>query len=71
MSHITSLLTRPSTLGFVAVASSGAFYIGLKSKTITAQKAQREKGDSQGVVRGSASKEMNYGVKAGREGGGV
>lgn len=71
MSHITSLLTRPSTLGFVAVASSGAFYIGLKSKTITAQQAQRAKGESQSVAEGSANREMNYGVKPGREGGGV
>lgn len=71
MSHITSLLSRPSTLGLVAVAGSGAFYFGLKSKTILAQQARRESGKNQNVAEGPANHEKNYGVKAGREGGGV
>lgn len=72
MSHITSLLTRPSTLGVIAVAGSGAFYLGLKSKTIMAQQAQRDSGENKSSVGGSANKEeKNYEVKAGREGGGV
>lgn len=71
MSHITSLLTRPSTLGLVAVAGSGAFYIGLKSKTAMAQQAQREGGESQITGGGPANREKSYEVRAGREGGGV
>ena len=71
MSHITSLLARPTTLGVIAVAGSGAFYLGLKSKTLTAQQARREGGEFQGGAGGSGNKEINYAVKAGREGGGV
>ena len=71
MSHLTSLLTRPTTLGLIAVAGSGAFYLGLKSKTLTAQQARREGGENRGGAGGSGSKETNYAVKAGREGGGV
>ena len=71
MSHLTSLLTRPTTLGLIAVAGSGAFYLGLKSKTLTAQQARREGGQNQGEAGESGSKETNYAVKAGREGGGV
>lgn len=71
MSHISSLLTRPSTLGLVAVGGSVAFYLGMKSKTIMAQQAQRDSGEDQSRARGPAVQEKNYGVKAGREGGGV
>lgn len=71
MSHITSLLTKPSTLGLVAVAGSGAFYFGLKSKTIMAQQAQRDIGKSESMVGGSVDGDKSYEVKAGREGGGV
>ena len=71
MSHVTSLLTRPSTLGLIAVAGSGAFYLGLKSKTIMAQQAQRGGGEDSSRAGGQADKGRNYEVKAGREGGGV
>ena len=71
MSHFTSLLTRPSTLGLIAVAGSGAFYLGLKSKTVMAQQARRESGENQSGSGGPANKERSYEVKAGREGGGV
>lgn len=71
MSHFISLLTRPSTLGLVAVAGSGAFYLGLKSKTVMAQQAQRESGKYDSKAGGPANMENNYEVKAGREGGGV
>lgn len=71
MSHITSLLSRPSTLGVVAVAGSGAFYLGLKSKTIMAQQAQRDRGERKTRAGGPADEGKDYGVKAGREGGGV
>lgn len=71
MSHIASLLSRPSTIGVIAVAGSGAFYLGLKSKTIMAQQAQRDKGENQSRPGGPANEEKNYEVKAGREGGGV
>lgn len=71
MSHFTSVLTRPSTIGLVAVAGGGAFYLGLKSKTIMAQQAQRDSGKSESGVAGSENNEKNYEVKAGREGGGV
>ena len=71
MSNITSLLTRPSTLGVIAVAGSGFFYLGLKSKTLMAQQAQRGGVDNQSGAEGPANKERNYEVRAGREGGGV
>lgn len=71
MSQFTSLLTRPSTLGVIAVAGSGFFYLGLKSKTMMAQQAQRGSGHNQSGPGGPASKERSYEVKAGREGGGV
>ena len=71
MSYITSLLTRPTTLGLVAVAGSGVFYLGLKSKTTMAQQAQRDGRGSQSKAGESADKEKTYEVRAGREGGGV
>ena len=71
MSHIASALTRPSTLGIIAVAGSGAFYLGLKSKTITARQAHNDSEGKQNRVGEAANKEINYGVKSGREGGGV
>ena len=71
MSHIISLLSRPSTLGLVAVAGSGAFYFGLKSRTAMAQQARRESGGYESRAGGPAGMEKNYEVKAGREGGGV
>ena len=60
-----------SHVGLVAVAGSGAFYLGLKSKTIMAQQAQRDGGVHQSRAAGSVKEEKNYEVKAGREGGGV
>lgn len=66
MSHITNLLTRSSTLGAIAVAGSGAFYVGLKYKTVMGTEAQRGSGSNQGNGQGTS-----YAVKAGREGGGV
>ena len=71
MSHFTSVLTRPSTLGVIAVAGSGAFYLGLKSKTVMAQQAQRESGQNRSGAGEPANTERSYEVKAGREGGGV
>ncbi len=71
MSHLTSLLTRPSSLGLIAVAGSGAFYLGLKSKTIMAQQAQRASGEKESMAGAPANRERSYEVKAGREGGGV
>lgn len=71
MSHFTSVLTRPSTLGLIAVAGSGAFYLNLKSKTVMAQQAQRESGQNRSGAGGPANTERTYEVKAGREGGGV
>lgn len=68
MSHIANLLTRPSTLGAIAVAGSGAFYVGLKYKTITGSDVQRRSGSSQSSGEGQ---DKSYEVKAGREGGGV
>ena len=71
MSSFTSLVTRPSTLGLIAVAGSGAFYLGLKSKTVMAQQARRGGGENQSGVGGPANEKRSYEVKAGREGGGV
>ena len=71
MSHMTSLLTRPSTLGLVAVAGSGAFYFGLKSKTIMAQQAQRDGGENRSGAAAGVNEGKNYEVRSGREGGGV
>ncbi len=68
MSHITHLFTRPSTLGAIAVAGSGAFYVGLKYKTVMGAEAQRGSGPSQNSGEGQ---DRSYEVKAGREGGGV
>ncbi len=68
MSHITHLLTRPSTLGAIAVAGSGAFYVGLKYKTVMGAEARRGSGSGQGGGEGG---DRSYEVKAGREGGGV
>ena len=74
MSHLTSLLSKPSTLGLIAVGGSGAFYLGLKSKTIMAQQAQRDSGGENAAsgADGQADEgRKNFEVKAGREGGGV
>lgn len=68
MSHITNLLTKPSTLGAIAVAGSGAFYVGLKYRAVMGIDAQRGSGftPSEGDRQ-----DKGYAVKAGREGGGV
>jgi hypothetical protein len=66
MSGTASLLTRPLSLGAIAVAGSGAFYVGLKYRPLTAPEAQRGPGSNQG-----GSKDKNFEVKSGREGGGV
>lgn len=64
MSTPTSLLLRPSTLGALAVAGSGAFYVGLKYRTLTLQ-------PQPGTQRDDTGKSKSYEVKPGREGGGV
>ncbi len=77
MSHITSLLARPSTLGFIAVAGSGAFYIGMKSKTIAAKQQTPDTGSNASAPSGEqdekgGSENKSYHVRAGeRSGGGV
>ena len=82
MSHITSLLSRPSTLGFIAVAGSGAFYIGMKSRTMAAKQQQQSQQDQQALyTRASQDQHQegldphegkSYHVRAGeRSGGGV
>ncbi|KAK0512372.1 hypothetical protein JMJ35_005500 [Cladonia borealis] len=68
MSTLTSLLTRPSALGFLAVAGSGAFYVGLKYRTLTGPEG-KEMGRNIGKTKGEGPK--SYEVKPGREGGGV
>ena len=87
MSHILSLLSRPSTLGFLAVAGSGAFYVGMKGKTMVAKQQQQQgQGQSQsGSIKGvpgaqgagedeegGVERSRSYHVNAGeRSGGGV
>ena len=71
MSSIANLLTRPSTLGAIAVAGSGAFYVGLKYRTVMGTDAQRGSGSAPGGSQGSLKQEQSYEVKPGREGGGV
>ena len=71
MSHIASLLTRPSTLGAVAVAGSGAFYVGLKYRTVTGPSGQQVSGSRQNGTQSFTTQEQSYEVKPGREGGGV
>lgn len=73
MSSIASILTRPSTLGAIAVAGTGAFYVGLKYRTLmgVGSEAQRGAADSQSGSEGPVNKEKSYAVKPGREGGGV
>lgn len=66
MAHLTTLLTRPSALGTIAVLGSGAFYVGMKYKTLIAKQAWRLSEDGEGGDR-----QMNYEVKTGRSGGGV
>ncbi|MCJ1275777.1 hypothetical protein MMC21_003580 [Puttea exsequens] len=68
MSSIPSLLTRPSALGIIAIAGSGAFYVGLKYKTLTAPPPDMQ---TQSSGAPAEAKEQNYEVKPGREGGGV
>lgn len=71
MSGIAHLLTRPSTLGAVAVAGSGAFYVGLKYRTVLGSDPQQGSGLGQGGSQGSVEQTQSYEVKPGREGGGV
>lgn len=71
MSHITSLLTRPSTLGAIAVAGSGAFYVGLKYRTVMGPGAEQGFGLGHSGSGGTVDTGKNYEVKPGREGGGV
>lgn len=68
MSSMASLLTRPSTLGAIGVAGSGAFYFGLKYRTLTVPEVQRNSGSGSSQPGG---KGQSYEVKSGREGGGV
>ena len=82
MSHIASLLTRPSTLGILAVAGSGAFYVGLKGRTMVAKQQARSESDEGAAAGGkdramaskgnSESTNKSYHVRAGeRSGGGI
>ena len=66
MSSLANLLTKPSTLGAIAVAGSGAFYVGLKYRTVMGSDSSRQSGSQT-----SAGQEQSYEVKPGREGGGV
>lgn len=65
MSSLSSLFTRPSTIGAIAVAGSGAFYVGLKYRTFTAPEGQGIRGPNRD------GRGQNFEVKSGREGGGV
>ena len=71
MSSIANLLTRPSTLGAIAVAGSGAIYVGLKYRTLMGPDQQQGSKLGPRDERGSAGQEQSYEVKPGREGGGV
>ena len=82
MSHISSLLSRPSTLGVIAVAGSGAFYLGLKGRTIVAKQQARSESiegaaaggqdGAKSTIGDSGSTDKNYHVRAGeRSGGGI
>lgn len=81
MPHMLSLLSRPSTLGFLAVAGSGAFYVSMKGKTMVAkQQHQGQSGSIQGAQgaqgvgeeEGGVESRRSYHVNAGeRSGGGV
>jgi len=55
MFHLTALLTRPSTLGTLAVLGTGVFYIGNKSNPLLAKRTQRapegSKSGSQGIYK--------------------
>ncbi len=76
MSSITSLLTRPSALGAIAVAGSGAFYVGMKYRTLMGPtqaelrhgSAEADEGKDIGKAKGEGK---SYEVRPGREGGGV
>ena len=69
MSHIANILTRPSTLGAISVAGSGAFYLGLKYRTFKGPPEVQK--NSKSRVEDEKRQEYNYEVKPGREGGGV
>ena len=73
MSNLTSLLTRPTTLGAIAIAGSGAFYVGLKYRTLMGPNTRGGTGTGSQEAPMSSSGENNksYEVKPGREGGGV
>ena len=71
MSSITTFLSRPSSLGLLAICSSGAFYVGLKSKTLLAKRAQKRSGDISEGENGADEKDKNYEVSTARSGGGV
>ena len=71
MSSLTSLLTRPSTLGALAVAGSGAFYVGLKYRTLTGPEAGLGHGSAKADGAKAEGQGKSYEVKPGREGGGV
>lgn len=68
MSHVTSLLTRPATLGAIAAAGSGALYLGLKYRIVMGSEMQQGSSMKQDSTQGQ---EKSYEVKPGREGGGV
>ena len=55
----------------IAVAGSGAFYVGMKYRTLMGPEVPQGAGESQSGSEVAANKEKNYEVKPGREGGGV
>ena len=71
MSGITNILARPSTLGAIAVAGSGAFYVGLKYRTLMSSEVTQSSKSTRSGGQLSTSQEQSYEVKPGREGGGV
>lgn len=78
MTPLPTLLTRPSALSTIAIVSTAAFYLGMKSRAVVADQTQRGAGDvasregeREGTVSARGEAERDYGVRAGRSGGGV
>ena len=71
MSSIITYLSRPTTLSILAICGTGAFYIGLKSKTVMAKQAQKGSDSTQSGSEAVEVKDVNYQVSTGRSGGGV
>lgn len=75
VSRMSHILTRPSTLGFLAIGGTGAFYLTLRSRSVKAKQARKSgsppPSSSPGSRSGVDGEGENFAVRTGRSGGGV